>query len=229
MRLDAVVFDLDGTLADTLGDIAASMNYALARNGLPERDPDDYRGLVGEGVLRLVERAVPADRADLMGPVLADLRTHYTEHMLDRTRLYPGVAELLDGLVERGLSLAVLSNKPQAATRCMVERLFGEGRFAAVHGGRDDVPLKPDPSALLAIVRDLEADPERSAYVGDTPTDMETALAAGVHPVGVAWGFRDREELARHGARTILARPAELLDLVDGRPRGARGRPAVPM
>lgn len=229
MRLDAVVFDLDGTLADTLSDIAAAMNHALARNGLPERDPDEYRSLVGEGVVRLVERAVPADRPDLVERVLADLRVYYREHMLDRTRAYPGIPELLDGLGDRGLSMAVLSNKPQEATRWMVERMFGENRFAAVQGGRDDVPLKPDPSALLAIVRELGVEPERSAYVGDTRTDMETAVAAGVLPVGVAWGFRDRRELIEHGARTILARPVELLHLVDGRPSGSKGRPAVPM
>ena len=218
MTFDAVVFDLDGTLADTLSDIAAAMNYALARNGLRERNADDYRGLVGEGVIRLVERAVPADRPHLVPPVLADLRAYYGEHMLDRTRAYPGVSELLDGLVARGLPIAVLSNKPQAATRWMVERMFGENRFAAVRGGRDDVPLKPDPTALLAIIRDLDAVPGRSAYVGDTRTDMETAVAAGVLPVGAAWGFRDRRELVEHGARAVIDRPLELLELLDGAP-----------
>ncbi len=228
MTFDAVVFDLDGTLADTLSDIAAAMNYALARNGLRQRDPDEYRSLVGEGVIRLVERAVPADRLDLVEPVLADLRAHYGEHMLDRTRAYPGIPELLDGLGDRGISMAVLSNKPQAATRWMVERMFGENRFAAVLGGRDDVPLKPDPSALLEIVGDLGAEPERSAYVGDTRTDMETAVAAGVLPVGVAWGFRERDELIEHGARAVIARPLELLDLLDGRSSGSDGRPPAP-
>ncbi|MGH7562992.1 MAG: HAD family hydrolase [Gemmatimonadota bacterium] len=216
MRFDAVVFDLDGTLADTLSDIAAAMNYALARNGLHERDPDEYRSLVGEGVIRLVERAVPVDRPDLVEPVLTDLRAHYGEHMLDRTRAYPEVPELLDGLGDRGLPMAVLSNKPQAATTWMVERMFGEDRFATVRGGRDDMPLKPDPTALLEIVRALDIEPGRSAYVGDTRTDMETAVAAGVLPVGAAWGFRDRRELVEHGARAVIARPLELLQLLDG-------------
>lgn len=221
MRFDAVVFDLDGTLADTLGDIAAAMNYALVRNGLRERDPDEYRDLVGEGVTRLVERAVPSDRPELHGPVLADLRAHYGEHMLDSTRAYPEIPELLDRLGTRGLPLAVLSNKPQAATRRMVDRMFGEGRFAVVLGGRDEVPLKPHPRALLEIVRHLGVEPGRCAYVGDTRTDMETAVTAGVLPVGAAWGFRDRRELVEHGARAVIDRPLEFLDLLEDRARGS--------
>ena len=214
MTIDAVVFDLDGTLADTLEDIAAAMNYALGRQSLPGRPADEYRELVGEGVRRLVERALPPDRADLRDPVLADLGAYYVEHMLDRTRPYPGVPEMLDALA---IPAAVLSNKPQAATAWMVERLFARHRFQAVHGGRDDVPLKPDPAPLLAIVRELEVEPARTAYVGDTRTDMETAVAAGAIPVGVEWGFRDRDELVEHGARAVVATPAELLALLDGR------------
>jgi phosphoglycolate phosphatase len=214
MTIDAVVFDLDGTLADTLEDIAAAMNYALARHGLPERPADEYRDLVGEGVRRLVERALPADRSDLRELVLADLGTRYVEHMLDRTRPYPGVREMLDALT---IPAAVLSNKPQAATTWMVDRLFHGHRFAAVHGGRDDVPLKPDPAPLLAIVRELGVQAGRTAYVGDTRTDMETAVAAGAVPVGVEWGFRDRDELVEHGARAVVRTPADLLDLLDGR------------
>ncbi len=216
MTFDAVVFDLDGTLADTLEDIAAAMNYALVRHGLPARPADEYRDLLGEGVRRLVERALPPDRADLREPLLADLGAHYVEHMLDRTRPYPGVPEMLDALA---IPAAVLSNKPQAATTWMVERLFARHRFAAVHGGRDDIPLKPDPAPLLAIVRELGVEAGKTAYVGDTRTDMETALAAGAVPVGVEWGFRDRRELVEHGARAVVATPAELLDLLDGRPR----------
>ena len=216
MTLDAVVFDLDGTLADTLGDIASAMNYALARQGLPERSPDEYRLLVGEGVTRLVERALPEDRADLIEPVLADLGAHYTDHMLDRTRPYPGIPKMLERLHARGIPMAVLSNKPQAATSWMVEQLFGKHRFQTVLGGSDDMPLKPDPFALLAIVHRLRVEPERTAYVGDTRTDMETAVAAGVLPVGVAWGFRKRRELEEHGARVVVNRPRELVALFDG-------------
>lgn len=215
MTIDAVVFDLDGTLADTLEDIAAAMNYALGRHGLPERPADDYRDLVGEGVLRLVERALPPERMDLRGPVLADLGAYYVEHMLDRTRPYPGVPEMLDALA---IPAAVLSNKPQAATTSMVERLFRGHRFAVVRGGLDGVPLKPDPAPLLAIVRELGVDAAHTAYVGDTRTDMETAVAAGAVPVGVEWGFRDRDELVEHGAWTVVSTPSELLDLLDGRP-----------
>ncbi|HET9333141.1 MAG TPA: HAD hydrolase-like protein, partial [Gemmatimonadota bacterium] len=130
MPFDAVLFDLDGTLADTLDDIAASVNWALERNAVDPHPPDAYRELVGEGVGRLVERALPVERQDLHGAVLEDLRAHYTEHMLDRTAPYPGIPELLDEIRLRGLPMAVLSNKPEVATRWMVERLFSAWPFA---------------------------------------------------------------------------------------------------
>ncbi|HUP00902.1 MAG TPA: HAD family hydrolase [Gemmatimonadota bacterium] len=216
MCFRAVIFDLDGTLADTLDDITDAMNHALARHALPTHPREAYGELVGEGVRRLVERALPPDREDLAGEVLEELARYYVDHMLDRTAPYPEVPELLDRLSERGIPMAVLSNKPEPATRWMIDRLFGGWTFAAIVGGADGVPLKPDPAALLAIAHTLAIEPARCVFLGDTRTDMETAVAAGMFPAGALWGFRDRAELEAHGARALLERPLDLLDLFDG-------------
>jgi phosphoglycolate phosphatase len=218
MRFDAILFDLDGTLADTLDDIAASMNWALERNDLNPHPPDAYRELVGEGVGRLVERALPVERQDLHEAVLEDLRAHYTDHMLDRTVPYPGIPELLDELSRRCLPMAVLSNKPEVATRWMMERLFSEWPFAVVAGERPGVPHKPDPEAAIEIARGLGIPPARVLYLGDTRTDMETAVAAGMFGVGALWGFRDRAELVAHGASAVVEHPGEILRILDGGP-----------
>lgn len=215
MPFDAVLFDLDGTLADTLDDIADAVNHALAREGLPTHPREAYRELVGEGVERLVERAVPSDRPDLRAAVYAGVRDHYLEHMLDKTVPYEGVPEMLDSLVGRGVPMAVLSNKPAPATERIVDELFGRWPFAAVIGQTPDEPHKPDPGAALRIARRLDVDPARCLYLGDTSTDMETAVAAGMFPVGALWGFRDKEELLAHGARALIEHPPDLLPLLD--------------
>lgn len=218
MELRAVLFDLDGTLVDTLDDIADAMNHALASHGLPVHSPDEYRGLVGEGVGRLVERALPEDRQGLHDAVTEELRDYYTEHMLDRSVPYPGVPALLDALAERAVPMAVLSNKPQPATAWMVDRLFDRWSFAAVLGERDDLPRKPDPAGALAIAAEVGIPPAAWLYLGDTRTDMETATRAGMVPVGALWGFRDREELLAHGAVELVARPTEVVGLLNTGP-----------
>jgi phosphoglycolate phosphatase len=215
VRFRAVIFDLDGTLADTLSDIAEAMNRALAAHGLPTLQPDAYRSLVGEGVERLVERSVPIDRSDLVAPVLEDLKRYYTAHMLDQTTAYPGIPELLDRLTERGLPMAVVSNKPEPATCAMVDQMFDRWHFEAVVGGTEGVPLKPDPTAVLKIASALGVEPSTCVYLGDTMTDMQTAVAAGMYPVGVLWGFRDRDELLAHGAQALMKKPLDLLVLLD--------------
>ncbi|MCK5438516.1 MAG: HAD family hydrolase [Gemmatimonadetes bacterium] len=215
MRFRAVIFDLDGTLADTLSDIAEAMNRALEAHDLPTLEPDAYRTLVGEGVERLVKRAVPTDRPELIGPVLDDLKRYYTEHMLDRTTAYSGIPELLDRLTERQIPMAIVSNKPEPATRWMVERMFDRWHFAAVVGGTDGVPLKPDPTAVLKIAGDLGIEPLACVYLGDTMIDMQTAVAAGMYPVGALWGFRDRDELLAHGAKALVTEPLDLLALLN--------------
>ena len=214
-RAAAIIFDLDGTLADTVGDIAAAGNHALAVHGLPSHDDAAYRRMVGDGAAVLIERIVPADRRELVELVLGTFREYYPRHMLDTTRPYEGIEELLAALVACRVPMAVLSNKPEAMTRGVVVGLFGEVPFQAVWGQRPDRPKKPEPAAALALADKLSVAPDRCAFVGDTPVDMEAALRAGMVPVAVTWGFRPRAELEAAGARIVLERPAELLRLVD--------------
>ncbi|WNG40723.1 HAD family hydrolase [Archangium violaceum] len=219
MHLRAALFDLDGTLLDSLHDIGAAMNHALASQGLPVHPLAAYRHFVGEGVQVLVSRAVPADRAELQAPVLAAYRAFYAEHMQDHTRPFPGIPALLARLADEGVKLAVLSNKPDASTRRLVADLLPDVRFGAVYGERSGVPRKPDPTAALSIAAELGVGPGDCAFIGDTGVDMETARAAGMYGVGVTWGFRGEEELQTHGARVLARTADELLQALVGAPR----------
>ncbi len=215
--VEAVVFDLDGTLLDTLEDLAESLNAALEEAGYPPHPVSAYRYFVGDGARRLVERAFPADR--LPGEAEADhvyqnyLR-HYGERWDRKSKPYPGIPELLDQLRDLGIPLAVCSNKPDAFTRLCVERLLPPQRFAAVIGQREGVPRKPDPAAALQAARLMGVNPAACLFLGDSGVDMETASRAGMTPVGVLWGFRAAEELIGAGARSLLATPAELETLL---------------
>lgn len=206
----AVLFDLDGTLADSLSDIGGAVNEVLAARGLPIHPIPAYLQFIGEGAEELIARALPPDRPDLVQPALADYRKAYPARLTRETRLYPGVPEMLDGVVERGLAMAVLSNKPDASTRALSEALLSRWPFRIVFGERAGIPRKPDPSAALEIARQLGVPPGQCAFVGDTAIDMQTAVAAGMHGVGVLWGFRSRQELEASGARVVLADPRHL-------------------
>lgn len=215
----AIVFDLDGTLVDTLDDITQSLGDALAALGLASCTREQVRGWIGEGAGVLVHRAA-AERPDLWPALEDDFRRRYGEALVVRSVLYPGVAELLDGLAARGTPAAVLSNKPDTMTREVVERLLGRWQFASVSGQRAGQPRKPDPAPALAVAAVLGADPERCALVGDTAVDMHTAARAGMVGVGAGWGFRPGE-LAAAGARVVLKHPVDLLALLD--PPGMSG------
>lgn len=215
--MQAVIFDLDGTLIDTLEDLAAAMNHALGRAGLPPRPVDDYRQLVGWGAPVLVERALPPGADDaLRAAVLADFRDYYGAHALDRTAPYPGVPALLAALRARRLPLAVLSNKPDDFTRSIVASLFGPAAFAVVRGARDGAPRKPDPAAAMTVARLLAVPAPRCLFVGDSEVDVRTARAARMVPIGVTWGFRDPAVLRAAGARTLIRHPRDLLRVLDG-------------
>jgi phosphoglycolate phosphatase len=213
--IEAVVFDLDGTLADTLRDVAEAMNRALAAHGMPPHPPAHYRALIGGGARDLVTKIVPPDAGSQAqaDAVLAAFRSDYWGRLIVHTRAYPGIDELLAELARRGLKLAVLSNKPDAPTREIVRALFSGVPFAAVYGERPPLPRKPDPTTALALAQELGVAPERCAFVGDSQVDVSTALAAGMLPVAVLWGFRDRPELEASGARLLIAEPRELLAL----------------
>jgi len=215
-RFRAVLFDLDGTLLDTLEDIANSTNRVLARHGFPSHPIDAYRYFVGDGVVTLFTRALPAERRDeaTIETCVRDYHTDYKGNWNVRTCLYPQVEELLDALTARGIPFAVLSNKPHEFTTACVECLLARWQFAAVCGQKANVPSKPDPAAALQIARELEIPPADFLYVGDTSTDILTASAAGMFPVGVAWGFRPRAELEQAGAKLVIEHPKELLGLL---------------
>ncbi|ATB43948.1 phosphoglycolate phosphatase [Cystobacter fuscus] len=217
--LRAALFDLDGTLLDSLHGIGAAMNHALSTHGLPPHPLAAYRHFVGEGAQVLVARAVPEAHAHAREAVLATYRAFYAEHMLDQTRPFPGILPLLERLADEGVKLAVLSNKPDAATRRLVAELLPGVRFAAVYGERVGVPRKPDPTAALGMAAELGVDPSGCAFIGDTSVDMDTARAAGMYGVGVTWGFRDEQELRTHRARVIARSVEELLQHLLALPR----------
>jgi phosphoglycolate phosphatase len=214
MKYRAVLFDLDGTLADTLADLANATNWALTQLGCPTHSLESYRYKVGDGNRQLCERALPADKQDLVDELMRLMADCYNEHYIDETRLYPGIAELVSTLAKRGCKLAVLSNKRDEFTKRIVAHFFKPSPFGAVCGHLQDVPLKPDPTAALQIANELAIPPAEWLYLGDTNTDMRTARAAGMHPIGVLWGFRERKELEDNGAERIIAKPEEVLGLL---------------
>ena len=213
---DLVVFDLDGTLLNTIGDLAVACNAVLALRGLPQHTYDEYCRFVGNGIMRLVERALPEELRTpyTVAAVRADFVKYYTEHIDTYTKPYAGIPELVAGLVQRGVRLAVASNKFQAGTEKLVRLFFPGVEFAAVFGQREGVPLKPDPAVVGEILSLTGAAKERVLYVGDSGVDMLTAAAAGVRSVGVTWGFRDRAELKEAGAQYIVDTPGEILKLL---------------
>jgi phosphoglycolate phosphatase len=211
MHLRAAIFDLDGTLVDSLADIAAAMNHSLTQHGLPLHSIDEYRHFVGEGVMVLVRRALPADREELHASVLAAYRAYYAEHLFDQTYVFPGIPGVLSQLAAENVRLAVLSNKADAFTRRLVEGLLPGVPFTSIYGERSGVPRKPDPTAALAVAAELGVAPGDCAFVGDTAVDMNTARNAGMYSIGVTWGFRSPEELRTHGARALATPADELL------------------
>lgn len=210
----AVLFDLDGTLADTLADLAAAMNHTLAAAGYPTHTPDAYRQLIGEGAENLAWRALPPEARDQAPAIALAFRAWYAEHLIVETRPYPGIPALLDALGARGVPMGVLSNKPAPATEAVMARLFGQWRFGAIAGQIPERPRKPDPAGALFVAAALGVPPEACLFVGDSAIDMETARRANMTPVGVRWGFRGEAELVEAGAQHLLTTPEELLALL---------------
>lgn len=211
----AVLFDLDGTLLDTLEDLCDATNTVLASSGYPEHPQQAFRQMVGRGLRMLVTMAVPEEHRDpeTLNRTSELLGRYLLEHPVTKTRPYPGIPEMLTALQERAIPMAILTNKPDAVAREVVRMLLGDYRFVEIQGQREGVPRKPDPTAARTICERMGCSPERAAFVGDSDVDIETALAAGMTPVGVEWGFRGREELLGAGAKRILSSPRELLEL----------------
>lgn len=219
-RHKCVLFDLDGTLVDSLADLADSMNRVLTRQGLPPHPVQAYRYFVGNGITKLVQRALPAEaqQQDIIQDCVRKMRQEYALHWADTTRPYPGIAELLDTLATRGIEMAILSNKPDELTQEVVRTLLPEWNFAAVAGARETIPKKPAPAGALRIANLLHREPADFLYLGDTNTDMQTARAARMFAIGALWGFRTANELKENGAQALLALPMELCPLLDHTP-----------
>jgi phosphoglycolate phosphatase len=212
-----MLFDLDGTLLDTLEDLGDSMNVVLKALGFPVHERDAYRYFVGDGVENLVLRSLPetARKSEtLLRECVTKMRAEYSARWKDKTRLYDGIPELLDTLSARGVKSAILSNKPHPAVLQVVDHFLGKWRFDATLGARAGVPIKPDPGAASEVCRLLNSPPESFLYLGDTNTDMITARSAGMFAVGVLWGFRTEEELRDSGAKALIRHPLEALDLL---------------
>jgi phosphoglycolate phosphatase len=215
VRFDAVIFDLDGTLVDTLEDIGDAMNRVLAAEAAPVHGYEDYRYLVGRGLWNLAEQALPPERRDeaTVTRCYERMIADYSTHSLVKTRPYEGIPALLRDLRRAGLPLAVFSNKSHDLTLRIVEALLDLVHFEEVRGAVPGVPLKPDPAVALQLAAGLGVEPGLVAYVGDSNVDMQTATAAGMRAIGVSWGFRTAAELREHGAAVVIDRPQQLLEL----------------
>jgi len=216
-RPELIIFDLDGTLADTIADIASAVNRTLAHFGYPQHSTESYKLMVGEGFRILIQKALPNEAANderLVQSALDWALREYAENSLVETSLFPGVPELLRTLARRGYKLAILSNKPDQMTQAMIKALCGTIDFVAVWGNSENRPRKPNPDSALRIAAMAGALPERCLFVGDSATDMLTAKSSGMTAVGALYGYRSREELEGAGAEHIIGAPLELLDLV---------------
>lgn len=216
MPKKAVLFDLDGTLLNSLPDISRCMNEVLAKHNLPTHAEWDYRYLTGNGALKLAQRAVGPDHQDLVDTVLSEYAAIYAHHCYDDSYLYEGVREMLTALKEAGYTLVVLSNKDNKDVESVLRHYFDEPPFAIMRGRIDGVPLKPDPTAAINIAKELNIDPDDFWYLGDTPTDFSTCKGAGMHFIAFTHGFRSREELAEVGVTRFAANPAEALKIILG-------------
>lgn len=213
MRYQTYVFDLDGTLLDTLGDLSASTNYALRTHGMPEHSLDDVRRFVGNGVRVLMERAVPQGAENpQFEAAFQTFRTHYMQHSLDTTKPYDGILETLEALKAEGCRLAVVSNKMMAATQELCRHFFRDTIEVAIgEHEAQGIRKKPAPDTVNEAFRQLGVGKERAVYVGDSDVDILTARNSGLPCISVLWGFRDRDFLIQHGAETFISAPSELL------------------
>jgi len=217
MHYEAAIFDLDGTLVNSLNDLADSANAVLRSHGFPAHDVEAYRYFVGNGSRKLIERILPADRAadaTFVRDFMAEYKARYAAHLLDKTKPYDGIMEMLAELRRRSIPMAVCTNKHQSAAEAIMEALFPHDMFCEIIGDQDGLPRKPNPSKVLHIMKNMGVTGDKTLYFGDTSVDMDTARNAGAFAVGVLWGFRPAEELTEHGADILLKHPMELFEKV---------------
>lgn len=213
------IFDLDGTLLNTIEDLGRAANYALEVNGYPTHSIASYPFFVGNGVRRLIERVLPEDQrtAETVDHLLIDFKAYYNEHNTDFSVPYDGIYDLLKALNDKGVAIAVASNKYQQATEKLINHYFPDITFVAVEGQKENVPVKPDPSIVFGILAKAKIPKAETIYIGDSGVDMETARRACVDSVGVIWGFRPEKELVENHADNIVRKPSEILPLIFGK------------
>lgn len=211
----AVLFDLDGTLVDSLQDLAASINYALTKLGYPTHELEKFKYFVGDGMAKLVERALPesARHDSIKTECLEVFMNHYKAHYYDFTYVYEGIEEVIDDLLANNIKVAVVSNKAQEMAEKVVTHLFAD-KIRVVAGKREGFPAKPDPTLTLEIIKELGVEPCQCAFCGDSGMDMATAVNTGALPIGVLWGFRTEEELVNNGAKFIAKNPKDILKFI---------------
>lgn len=209
------IFDLDGTLVNSLYDLADAMNYALVKNGFEPHDREKYRFMVGNGISSLADRAmvIPKGMAtdEQKKQVLADFNEYYDIHCMDKTVPYDGIKDVLDELDKRNIKYAVMSNKPDEFAKIIVEKLFPENKFATIWGKRENYERKPSPQAVFALIKEVGVDKSECLYIGDSNVDVFTAQNAGLKCCAVSWGFRPKKELSDAGAEFIADKPSEIL------------------
>lgn len=218
VNFQAAIFDLDGTLLDTLEDIADSMNDVLQLSGFPTHPLNSYKLFIGDGTWNLVKHSLPPENSDDEAIIdhLDAFLQQYGTNWNHKTKPYPGIPALLDALVERGIPIAVLSNKPDEFTQTCVSTLLADWDFQSIIGLRPDLPAKPDPFGALKISNQLGLSPSQCCFFGDTNVDMQTAQSAGMYGVGVLWGFREQSELEENGANAIISKPSQAIQLFTG-------------
>lgn len=215
MDFKAVIFDLDGTLINSLEDLADSANEALNKYGYSSHPTAAYKKFIGNGVRQLIKSAAPAATPDsVLEGILAEYRIIYNRNYINKTRPYDNTVKMLSSLRELGVKMGVCSNKPQKPTIEIVEKILGAEYFEVVFGEREGIPRKPDPAALLEAAGVMGMDPQKVIYLGDSGGDMEAARNAGMYAAGALWGFRSREELEEYGAQVLLSKPLDLVDFI---------------
>jgi len=217
MSIKAVLFDLDGTLLDTLKDIGNAVNRVMAGKGFPTHELDIYRYFVGDGSAMLINRALPEEKRndDVIRTCLKGFLEDYGRNWNVNTKPYEGIPEMLDALSDRGLKMAILSNKPHEFTKQCATELLSNWKFDEVIGQRNGIPPKPDPAGALEVAKRLHIPPVDFLYMGDSGVDMKTAVASGMFPVGALWGFRSMGELKDNGSLALVESPSEILSLLD--------------
>ena len=215
MSVKLAVFDMDGTICDTIEDLADAVNVALTALGYPTHTPDEYKYMVGHGIPNLIFRALPEDKRTEQEVTKAKeiMLGFYKEHFVDKTRAYEGINELLLKLKDEGIHIAVCTNKAQDMAEKVAEKLFGD-TFELVLGKTDDRPLKPDPSSVNEIMKRYGADISETVFIGDSGVDMQTAVNSKAIAIGVLWGFRGREELKQNGAEFIASTPNDIYEII---------------